>query len=510
MRFAALVGVFAACFAQDNTQVTSGNPIDTILEAKWKELSLRPNKLAGDEEFLRRVTVDLIGTIPEPAEALSFAKSNDAKKREKKIDELLASADWADYWAERFAEILLGVRDKKKQGALEPIREFMHEKLSKNERYDSVVEELLTAKGTNKDASKANAFLFAYLYKDKSQKKDIAVQVAKVFMGIQFQCAQCHDHPFEKWTKDDFFSVVANFASTQLKVIDKGDPKDKKDDTLEIVDRRGKGGYRPEGYKVDVKPKFIDGQPISGDNLRETFARRLIGSDNPQFARATVNRIWSIFTGQGFVEPVDDFSIKNQPTIPDLLDALSKGFVDNKYDIKWLMKTIATSRAYQLSSHRRETDYKPEVQKYYVYAIVRPMNPDQLFGALLRAQGFDEGSGKIGKAKQQFMREAGAGSDSPGEYSANVQQIMRMLNMDSPIYRGTKAQGRGRLTQILKETKKPEDVFTRLYLATVSRAPTHAELAHCLKYFEEHKEATSAYEDIFFVLLNTNEFYFNH
>jgi hypothetical protein len=501
MKYAALL-VLGLAF--QDTRVKGENPIDAFLEAKWKELKITPNKRAGDEEFLRRVTLDLIGTIPDPSEIEAFLSS---RNRENKIDELLASDEWADYWSRRLATIMV-TPDRRRLQAIQSLQEHLEDRLGKATPYDKIVEELVTAKGNIED--KSTAFVFAYLYKDKTQKKDVAVQISKVFMGIQLQCAQCHDHPFERWTKDDFFSVVANFASTSVK----GNVKKDQAEEVSVVESPGRKGYRPEGYKVEVKPKFIDGEPIAGQNKRSEFARRLVSRDNLQFAKATVNRIWSIFMGQGFVEPVDDFSVRNQPLLPELLETLAKGFIESGYDLKALMNVITTSRAYQLSSKRDPKQFSDEAKKYYAYAIVRPMSPDQLFGALFQAQGVDETFGKRRDARRQFFRDASMAqmSDSPGEYNANIQQIMKMLNMDSPLYAGAKADRRsnGRLAQILKKTRKPEDVFEHLYLATVSRKPTADELAHCMSYFKEHGSSTSAYEDIFFVLLNTNEFFFNH
>jgi hypothetical protein len=495
---------------QQDTKVQSGNPIDRIIEAKWKELNITPNPRSSDAEFLRRVTIDLIGTLPEPEEVQAFMNSTDSKKREKKIDELLADNDWAEYWGQRLASIFIGAKERRKMQAIEPLAEFLEEHLKKNTPYDQIVQELLTASGKNTE-TKSVAFVSAFLFKDRT-KKDLTTQVSKLFLGIQLQCAQCHDHPFERYTKDDFYSVAANFAGVNVK-----QDKDKKE--LEVIENPKRVAYRPEGYKVDLKPKFIDGTPITGSSIRTEFAKKLVSPENVQFSKATVNRIWSLFTGQGIVEPVDDFSVKNPPSIPELLDELSKGFIDHHYDLKWLMKTITTSKAYQLSSKRKTDTAKEELKKYYAFALVRPMAPEQLFGVLLKAEGVDEAAaqkgggkgGKRGNAKQLFYRQMADMDDgTPGEYNANIQQIMRMLNMDSPLYAGAKARGRGRLSEILRQTKKPEEAFTQMYLATVSRAPTREELSHCLKYFNEHGGGTSAYEDIFFVLLNTNEFFFNH
>jgi hypothetical protein len=499
----------AAAAGQDSTRA-DGNPVDRFFEARWKELSIVPNRLSGDEEFLRRATLDLTGSLPEPAEVDRFVREPGAKKRAKKIDELIESEDFTDYWAERLAHVLIGPGERRRNAAAGPLTEYLKDRLQKKTPYARIVEELVTATGRSTETNTI-AFASAFLYKDKTQKKNFAVQISKVFMGIQLQCAQCHDHPFDAWTKDDFFSVVASFGGTSARILD----KDKKDE-FEIVDNpRRANSFKPEGYKVALKPKFIDGTPIAGRNPREEFARKLVSPDNLQFGRATVNRVWSILTGQGFVEPVDDFGARHQPAFPELLDELAREFLRRDTDLRWLIRTIVTSRVYQLSSRRKEGAFNEQSRKYYAYALVRPMSPEQMLGSLISAQGLGEsGGGARGlKARQQFYRqmaESAESSDSPAEYNASVQQIMRMLDMNSPMYRGTDPKGPGRLARLLRERLKPEEVIAQLYLATVSRRPADDELARCLKYWRDHGSNPAAYEDLFFVLLNTNEFFFNH
>jgi hypothetical protein len=488
------------------------HPVDAILQSRWKELKITPARLSSDEEFLRRVTLDLNGTLPEPEEIRAFIASKAADKRARKIDELLSRADWAAFWSDRLAALLLPSENRRKAIFFKPLRDHLKDRLAKDTPYDKLVSEMLTASGSNKDEDLSDAFLNSFLFLDRTQRKDLAVQVSKVFMGLQLQCAQCHDHPFEKWTKDDFFSIVANFAPVALRPIDRGDLKNPFDDTVEIIERPMRFGFRPEGYKVDVKAKFFDGEPVKGESLRSEFTRRLVDPANAAFSRAAVNRMWAWFFGAGLVEPVDDLSERNAPVVPELLDLMAKGFIENKFDLKWLMRTIATSRAYQLSSARKDGEGSEAARRYYAYGLVRPMSPEQKRGAILKAQGIDEGM--FAGLDEFRMRVRGMQEPSDdggaGEYNPNLQQIMRMLDKDSPQYRGIRARGRGRLAQILRQTRRPEQVIEELYLATVSRPPNRDELNRCLKYLRDHGEGAAAYEDLFFVLLNTNEFYFNH
>lgn len=519
-------------FAQDTRAARSGakNPIDEILGAKWKQEKIKPVAVAGDAEFLRRVTLDIVGTIPEPGEVEKFTASGDPRKREKKIDELLASEQFSEYWAERLTSALNGYRDRQ-YPTIDALRSWLTEKLKAGTPYNRIVEELITAKGSNKEEN-ATAFLVQHISKDRT-KQVLTVQVSKIFLGIQLQCAQCHDHPFEKWKKEDFQSMVAFFGGTNLRVIDR--MENNRESEVEIVDapvrRPGRGGA--PGAR---KPRFIDGTEASPDGARQALARMITSPENLQFARATVNRFWADFTGRGFVEPIDDFSSKNEPSLPELLDALATGFVENNYDLRWLMRTIATSKAYQLTSARspKQFDDEDKARLLYAFQIVRPMSPEQTLNALMTAQGLSgifeagrgrgrEGGGEMAPGMedrrerlrrgflQQLVLTSGTENQvSPSEYNASMQQIMRQLDVNAPVYAGTRARGVGRLARILRESRQPERVIGQLYLATLSRPPRQEELQACLRYYQEKGRTDAAFEDIFFVLLQTNEFFFNH
>lgn len=545
MRFRCLVGLLLiagaalpAGFAQDTRVARSGgkNPIDEILDAKWKELKIKPAARSEDSEFLRRAMIDIVGTIPEPDEVEKFVADTDTKKREKKIEQFLASPDFAGYWADRLASVLNGYRDRQ-YPTIDALRTWLTEKLKAGTPWNKVVEELITAKGSNKDEN-STAFVVQQIAKDRT-KQVLAVQVSKVFLGIQLQCAQCHDHPFEKWKKDDFQSMVAFFGTTNLRVIEKAE--NNRDSEVEVVDvpaRRGGGGGRG-GAPGGKKPRFIDGTEVDPNGARQSLAKMITSPENLQFGRATVNRFWAEFLGRGFVEPIDDFSSKNEPSMPELLDALAAGFVESNFDLKWLMRTIANSKAYQLTSSRKPKQFEDEdeAREVFAFQIVRPMSAEQTLNALLTAQGLMNlsdlpkgrpggggggGGGQMEQAEDrreklrrgyilQLVLTSGTENQvSPSEYNASMQQIMRQLDVNSPIYNGIKARGFGRLARTLRQTRAPEEVFKKLYLSTVSRPPEAAELQSCLKYYQEHGKTDQAFEDIFFVLLQTNEFFFNH
>jgi hypothetical protein len=535
MGLAALAAlIWPSGFAQDTRVARAGgkNPVDEILDAAWKRMKIKPAAPAGDSEFLRRVTLDIVGTIPEPADVEKFAANGDPRKREKKVDELLSSAQFAEYWADRLTSALNGYRDRQ-YPTIDALRSWLAEKLKAGTSYNRIVEELITAKGSNKEEN-ATAFVVQHISRDRT-KQVLTVQVSKVFLGIQLQCAQCHDHPFEKWKKEDFQSMVAFFGGTNLRVIER--MENNRDSEVEVTDapaRRGGGRAGPGGRK----PRFIDGTEVNPDGARQALARMITAPENLQFARATVNRMWAEFTGRGFVEPIDDFSSKNEPSMPELLDALAAGFVENNFDLKWVMRTIATSKAYQLTSARKPKQFADEdaARDAYAFQIVRPMAPEQTLNSILTAQGLlgvfegargrarDGGDGgrmapgmddrrerlRRGFLLQLVLTSGTENQVSPSEYNASMQQIMRQLDVNAPIYAGIRARGVGRLARILRETRQPERVVGQLYLATLSRPPRSEELQACLQYFQDRGRNDAAFEDIFFVLLQTNEFFFNH
>lgn len=501
-----------------STQYKVENIIDRIVKAKWTQLKLKPNSRSTDDEFLRRVSLDICGVIPKPEEVVEFLKNTDSKKREKKIAELLASDQYAEYWADRFTSILMGYRDQQIE-AIEPMRQFLLDCFSQNMPYHKLAEAVIDARGNSKE-NKGTMFTVYHLVKDRS-KKDLLVKISKVFLGIQLQCAQCHDHPFDKYTKDDFYSMVAFFGSTEVKTIEQG--KNNREREVELYDRPRRTPYRPEGYKVAVPPKFIDGQEPKSNAMRSEFTSMLINPGNLQFAKALVNRMWAHFFGQGIVEPIDDFSVKNRPSIPELIDTLAKDFIKHNYDLKWLITQIASSEVYQLSSKKKKDQFPEEAKRLFAYQIVRPQTPEQMFNTFVRATGGEamrEAMAKrneraIEQAKRKFIQNFVVMSDvenSPNqaEYNATIQQVINMLNIDSPVYRGIKAKGGGRVAETLRNHKTPQERLTWLYLSTLSRYPTRQELDLCVNYINKAKGSNESYEDLMFVLLNTNEFFFNH
>lgn len=494
------------------------NIVDRIVKARWAELNLRPAARSTDDEFLRRVSLDICGVIPQPEEVVEFLKDPDPKKREKKIAELLRREEYAEYWADRFTSILMGYRDQQVD-AIEPMRQFLQESFSQNMPYNKLVEAIVDARGNSKE-NKATLFTVYHLFKDRS-KKDLVVKISKVFLGIQLQCAQCHDHPFEKYTKDDFYSMVAFFASTEFKTIEQG--KNNREREVELYDRPRRTPYRPEGYKVAVPPKFIDGQEPRSNAMRSEFVAMLTNPGNLQFARALVNRMWAHFFGQGIVEPIDDFSIKNRPSIPALIDTLAKEFIRHNYDLKWLIAQIAGSDVYQLTSRKKKDQFPEEAKRLFAYQIVRPQTPEQMFNTFVRATGGEamreaaqrRNERALEQAKRQFLLNYVTMSDAENapnqaEYNATIQQVIQMLNIDSPLYRGIKARGGGRVAETLRRYKTPQERVTWLFLSTLSRYPTRQEMDLCVNYINKAKGANEAYEDLMFVLLNTNEFFFNH
>ena len=509
--------------------------IDHWVKAKWQDLGLKAESRAEDPEFLRRVYLDVIGTIPSLAETGEFLADKSADKRRKVIESLLTNEKYASNWAEQWAGTLMGYdADNRTDQARIGVKKHLVPVFAKNTPFDALAREVMTASGaTNEpagmkmeeDAPDVNGTTVFYVRYQKTAGRDIAAAIAgkfsRTFLGTQIQCAQCHDHPFDTWTQEDFYGMAAFF--TQLK-IDRVKVDDKKEYYL-VEDREPRKGKRTTemqipGTQTKVKIGFLKTkeQPKDGEGLREAFARMMTSRDNLQFARATVNRYWGHFFGRGFVNPVDEFNGRNKPTHPDLLDAMAKDFIAHGFDLHHLVRSICKSQAYQLTSGGRKRD--AEAQKYFAMASVRPLTPEQILHSLVTAMASDSTAGslrrdaEIVRAMRDFRYAFG---DDEGaefvEFEGTIPGALLMMNSEI-VARGSAAlkskKGATRLGEILASERVPADRIRAIYLAVLSRLPSAAELARSATYVAQHGGGNEAYEDVMWSVLNSSEFVLNH
>ena len=331
------------------------NYIDEAVFTKLKKLRLVPSAVCDDATFVRRAYLDLTGTLPTPEETCAFIEDKDAAKRDRLVDGLLRRKEFADLWVMKWAE-LLEIRSRENvvypKGALLYF-EWLRDEMLTNAPLDRIVQGLLTASGSTFRNPAAT------YYQIEPDTLKMAENTAQVFMGMRIQCAQCHNHPFDRWTLNDYYGFAAFFAQVGRKPGD--DPRET------VIFDRHDGEVKHPVTHAAMRPKFLGGEApdLKGESRREVLARWLTSPENPYFARNVANIIWAHFLGRGIIEPVDDVRISNPPSNPELLDALAARLVDYHYDFKSLIRDICASRTYQLSTRgkRHQRAGRPQFQQ---------------------------------------------------------------------------------------------------------------------------------------------------
>ncbi len=507
------------------------NFIDEKIFSKLTLLGLPPSQLVDDSSFLRRVTIDIAGRLPTAEETRAFLKDQSPDKRANKIDSLLDSPDYAAYFAQKWASILRNKRSKDTyQRGTFAFHDWLRTSFDENKPFDQLVTEVLTASG---EMGRNPAVGWFRAVKDqKEQMQDIA----QVFLGIRMQCAQCHHHPYEKWSQDDYYSFAAFFTSV-------GRKKGEQPDEEIIFHKRTPAAMQNPNTKVTLKPTPLGEEPLvleNSEDPREYLAEWMTGTENPYFARMLVNRYWKHFFSVGLVEPEDDMRVTNPATHPELLGALADHFVTSGFDLKELVRTITNSRTYQLDSDPNEFNVK-DTQNYSRYYPKR-LQAEVLLDAInLVSNSEDSFQNQPAGVQATWLPDDKFNGDSffltvfgrPEMDSAcecervsdaNLAQSLHLINSDT--IQNKLSHGEGRAAKLAKATDRPDDErLSEIYLYALSRAPKAEELdaarAHlgrkrskaAEKADDEltpEKAEQEAFEDILWALLNTKEFLFNH
>jgi len=449
------------------------------------------------------------GTLPGPDEILAFLKDATPDKRAAKIDQLLTRPEYAHAWAELWENVLVGYDQQSRNDSKKALYTWLRDEVfAKNLPYDQMVRALVASTGINTDCGPVN-FLIKLSRKDGMGGISMASKASKLFMSTQIQCAQCHDHPFDRFTQEDFYGMVAFFARTKSKKVDTS--KDNKDTRYELYDApAGEAAFGEGKAKKNVAPRFIDEiAPEKDLPRREAFANLLVRPENANFARSVVNRYWARFFGRGIIDPVDDFSNRFKPSHPELLDRLARDFVEHHYDLAWLVRSIANSRTYQLSSRRPENAGS---ERLFTQAATRPLTPEQLATSILQALGVAEGQGpakNMSDLLRQFRQRFGdEDAADRGLFAGTIPQALMIMNGALP--NGEIGRANNTLDKILKQTAAPEQRLERIFLSVLCRLPTPRERSNYLPYVGAAGGKKEPYEDVFWVLLNSSEFLFNH
>lgn len=511
--------------------------IDRHVADAWQKHNVKPAGPASDAEFLRRVSLDLHGRIPSYQQTVQFLGDADPKKREKLVDRLLDDPRYAVHQADVWDMIYFGrnppgfgTRDR------DGFQDWLRRQFANNVPYDVWVRELLKAEGNSVDDGPP---MFYVQY--RNQPEDATEAITQKFLGVQLQCARCHDHPFDRWTQLDFYGVAAFFARLQVVTVGKKGRETKyaigEKNTGEVLFTGPASEQTPGKKGKPVSPKFPGGKSLKEPKLpknfkeprrfpnnrmppRPKFSRKdalaewITAANNPYFARAAANRIWAQFLGKGIVHPVDNLGGSNPPSHPELLDALAKELTAHKFDLKWLIREIVNSEAYQLSSAGPVTEEKP---LWYQRARFRPLSAEELFESWCLAAGHEAArKDKVGDERfkvrgvtwDYIRRYFGKPTDGQGNFQGGMHEHLYLNNgqVHSLITRS-----KGSLYDVVSKSKAPwEKRVERLFLQVLSRRPTPAETKAFVAHLSAKSDADDRLHEAIWTLMTCSEFRFNH
>ena len=606
--------------AQNGARELDAAAIDEMIRAEWKAQSILPSARIDDARFLRRAYIDVVGTIPTADAVLAFKNDNSQDKRAKLVASLLASPRYAKHWAVYWDDVLMGQKVREPRVDRAAFRAWLRDEFARDAKWNDLVYELVAATGQNSDggplkrqdygfgmplngggmSSAADApepeteagtqesapinpaVNWALKYIDAPQ--DFAGNASKTFLGVQIQCAQCHDHKTEKWKQADFQRFASCFARTQIIVLDKGDTMG----NVRRVQIRDANRPLPRFTKnpdlrpiAQAAPAALDGADMtkSGD-AREAMADWMTSDRNPWFAKAIVNRMWAHFLGRGFVDPIDDLRPSNPAAMPEVLDALAKDFVAHGYDLKRLVTLMTETEAYQLSSSPppggpHDAATAEAAHKSWARFRLAPMGPEELLDSAIEATDLEEAMAEsnvnLEQVRAQLAKQYGFLFDVDEEFDheafeGTLAQALTLLNGSLTGSASSVLPGNA-LKEVLALPGDDREKIEALYLKTLSRQPSAAEVSYWVQYVRtprekasvpatnaapsaasnkasggapgakagkgdkernsgggndplrrlenkavngRHDARTEAYEDVLWALLNSSEFLFNH
>lgn len=489
--------------------------IDAAIQRRLADKKLTAAPKSDDAEFLRRAALDVAGVIPSAERVETFLADKDPQKRAKLVDELLAGSEYARHQTDIWRELLIPTTAASQRREHQYGIEWLNAAFTANKPWNQMVTEILTADGFQ-DENGAVTFLMTHQSLD-----EITDRVAKVFLGAHLQCAQCHNHPFQDWKQDEYWELAAFFKNVR--------PQYAKVDKVERYGVSERGDRKvimtpasmkvvPAGFLREATAKLDDAEPAL-----PVFADWLTSPKNPWFARAFVNRTWRQFFGRGLVEPIDDLRADNPATHPEVLDELSQQFVAHDFDVKYLVRAITATDAYQRTSAggAMTVDDVDPVANLYGRMPVRVVQPYPLYDSVEKILAIGEPAAapaKLPEAPYEAIRELrkrrgtrdsfagyfqGEEGAAPTSYQSGLPQALRLMNGKDLQYRPTKVN-----YEILKRFEKPEDGVDFVYRAVLSRRPTADELQTSLDYIRT--KGDGKYPDLIWALLNGTEFVANH
>ena len=483
--------------------------VDGLVWDKLQKLQIQPSPVASDSMFLRRVFLDTIGTLPTSSEVRSFLTDTDPDKRRKLIDALLERPEYADYWAQRWADLLQADKDIITPQGTVAMTCWIHQQITANTPWDRLVYDVLTAQGSTVGNSPAGFFQV------QADPEKSARAVSQLFLGVRIECAQCHHHPFERWDQKDYFALAGFFTGVDRKSLPGG--------ALKIIDKPGEDLKHPRTSEPVAAAGLGAAPAIFPDpkDRRRVLAQWLTAKENSLFVRCLVNRLVGHYWGRGLVEPVDDLRATNPASNEPLMQALTDHLIEVNFDLKAFTRTLLNSRVYQLDS--AITDSNRLDDQNYSRAAIKPMPAEVLLDAMSQAtgiperfNGWPEGYRAIqvwdNKLPSLFLETFGR----PVRQSVcacergvepSMAQALHLMNSETTTVK--LEDRRGRAAMLATSDLPPSAIIEELYLATVSRFPTAQEQELMQRSLTETDDRRKAVEDILWTLLNTREFVFN-
>jgi hypothetical protein len=496
--------------------------IDRFIEEAWKKAKVKPAKVASDEEFLRRVYLDVLGRIPTIPEARAFLQTRESGKREKLIDYLLSHPDYPKNFATQWTVLLIGRGNQGRNVDRPAFSSWLRKQFASGRPWNEMVHELVSATGSNRENGAVN-YVLAHLEFDAVP---LTSRTTRLFLGQQVQCTQCHDHPSNDWKQIDFWGINAFFKgmratqvrkadATGMEAYDHTELNDEPTDSYVTFDRRN-------GLVGVAFPRFLDGRKISQgtDVIRRAELGKLIADpNNESLAKAFVNRVWAHFLGRGIVNPVDDFGPHNPPSNPELLNSLAHEFQQSGYDVRKLCRWIMLSRAYNLTSVKAKGNDQDEA--LFASMQLKPMTPEQLFDSLITATSAHRGgdSDENQRRRDAWLKQflfafANDEAEESTSFQGTIPQALMMMNGElmTKALSGKPGSFMGQLMAEAQRQSRSPDVYLidSLYLAALSRHPSTKEMTQAHQYLASYPDTLCVYEDLFWALLNSNEFILNH
>jgi hypothetical protein len=496
--------------------------IDQRLKEMWEQASIKPSPQCSEEEFLRRAYLDIVGRIPTIKEAAGYLQTKESGKRQKLVEYLLNHPDFAKNFANQWTVHLIGRKTRQRDVIRGALSAWLRQQFNGDRPWNEVVYDLITAKGSNKENGAVN-FAMAHL---ESGAVPLTSVTARVFIGQQIQCTQCHDHPSNDWKQADFWGINAFFMGIRREAVRATEASGKEAiDHYELSDEPTAlyATFDKRNGLVGIAfPKYLDGRKISQGadvDRRVELAKMIADPKNTDLARAFVNRMWGHFMGRGIVHPVDDFGPHNPPSHPELLDELAREFMNTGYDVKSLIRWITASQAYNVTSMMSKQNEKDET--LFSHMALKPMTPEQLFDSLLTATAAHKAaSGEADDNKRdawlkQFIFAFANDEDEEGTtFSGTIPQALMMMNGDL-MEQAVGAKGGSFLADLLRDAHSQSHtppalyMVNNIYLAALSRMPSTRERAAVQKFIDSYPDTLSVLEDVFWALLNSNEFILN-